>query len=399
MATNNALNNSSAPFTVTAGSFSVSNGTGSVNNDGTTGTPVGVIGLNQTSNDVNGGVIQITKQHGTGNPIQSGDTVGNYAFYGFDGTNYVQPATIDCITSGTVAANRVAGTLRFYTHPDSTSGGLGATVRMTIAPTGAVTINSPDSGTTLTAPGSIAISSDSTASTVSIGAGAGVKTVTLGSSNTTSITSIQSGSSGISAVTSNSGNINLAAGSGGATSQIQMIGANGNLDIASGTGQITIANDATTSSVLVGAGAGVKTVTIGSSNTTSATIINSGSGAITLIGVFGVTTGVTGVPVVIDNTGKIGTVVSSIKFKENINKIGSISNDIYNLNPVSFNYKKDSTKSIYYGLIAEEVNEVMPQLVVHDDQGEINTVRYDQLVPLLLNEVQQLRKELNELKG
>lgn len=126
------------------------NGVISMNNDGTSSEPVGVIGLNQTSNDVVGGHIQITKQHGTGNPIVSGDVVGNYSWYGFDGTNYVETARITSVSSGTVAPFRVAGDLEFWTHADSSSSpNLTGTQRAVISSAGNVTINAPDSGVAL----------------------------------------------------------------------------------------------------------------------------------------------------------------------------------------------------------------------------------------------------------
>lgn len=139
-----------------AHTIQINNGVFSVNNDGTTATPIGVIGCNQTSNDASGGAIQITKQHGTGSAIVSGDTVGNYLFYGFDGTNFVQAALISCVSSGTIAANRVAGTLLFLTHPNSTSGGLGATQRMSIGPAGNIVVATPDSGIAINSPATYA---------------------------------------------------------------------------------------------------------------------------------------------------------------------------------------------------------------------------------------------------
>jgi len=115
--------------------------------------------------------------------------------------------------------------------------------------------------------------------------------------------------------------------------------------------------------------------------------------------IFGATTSGAGVPVVVDNTSLLGTVVSSIRFKENVNEMGSYSNDIHNLKPVTFNFKKDASKSKTVGLIAEDVEHDMPSLLVRDDEGLPLTVKYLDLIPMLLNEVQKLRKELNVLKG
>jgi hypothetical protein len=117
-------------------------------------------------------------------------------------------------------------------------------------------------------------------------------------------------------------------------------------------------------------------------------------------GVFGATVGVSGVPVVVDNADQFGTVVSSERYKENIEDMDDYSDDIHELRPVIFNYKQELNaehKSV--GLIAEEVELQMPQLVVKDKEGLPMTVRYLDLIPMLLNEVQKLRKELNALKS
>lgn len=76
--------------------------------------------------------------------------------------------------------------------------------------------------------------------------------------------------------------------------------------------------------------------------------------------------------------------------------MGDASEAIYNLRPTTFTYK-GSTET-HYGLIAEEVDQVMPNLVVYDKSGDPQTVMYHELPALLLNEIQKLRKELTELK-
>ena len=115
-------------------------------------------------------------------------------------------------------------------------------------------------------------------------------------------------------------------------------------------------------------------------------------------GIFGVTVGVSGVPVVVDNTNQLGTVVSSIKFKENVVDMGDESSVLMKLRPVMFNLKRDPSKHKQWGLIAEEVKETYPDLLVTTPDGEPHSVRYLDLIPMLLNEHQKLRKELDELK-
>jgi len=78
--------------------------------------------------------------------------------------------------------------------------------------------------------------------------------------------------------------------------------------------------------------------------------------------------------------------LSSRRFKHNINRMDKSSEAILALKPVTFRYKNDSKGTPQFGLIAEEVAEVNPDLVVHDKNGEILTVRYDQVNAMLLNE-------------
>ena len=118
-----------------------------------------------------------------------------------------------------------------------------------------------------------------------------------------------------------------------------------------------------------------------------------------LAGVRGITTGVANaVPVLIDSAYQLGTISSALRYKENIQNIGTESVPLYKLRPVTFNYKSDETKSKQYGLIAEEVQEHFPRLVVNNDKGEIETVKYMELITLTLNEVINQRENIKNLK-
>jgi hypothetical protein len=103
--------------------------------------------------------------------------------------------------------------------------------------------------------------------------------------------------------------------------------------------------------------------------------------------------------VLIDSSGHLGTVLSSRRFKEDIQDMGDASSNLLRLRPVTFRYKKpytDGSKPLDYGLIAEEVAAVYPDLVVRDKDGQIETVQYHKLTPMLLNEVQKLHHELGD---
>ena len=92
------------------------------------------------------------------------------------------------------------------------------------------------------------------------------------------------------------------------------------------------------------------------------------------------------IPVMIDMAGQLGTVSSSARFKKDIKPMDNASEAIHALKPVTFHYKSDNTNRPEFGLIAEEVAKVNPDLVVRDDNGEIYTVRYDAVNAMLLNE-------------
>ena len=107
---------------------------------------------------------------------------------------------------------------------------------------------------------------------------------------------------------------------------------------------------------------------------------------------------IVGSAVSISAAGQLGVVVSSRRFKHDINEMGNYSENIYDLNPVSFIYNSDETDTTQFGLIAEEVDKVLPQLVVKDEAGSPYTVRYELLPVLLLNEIKKQKVDLEEQK-
>ena len=101
---------------------------------------------------------------------------------------------------------------------------------------------------------------------------------------------------------------------------------------------------------------------------------------------------VSGVPVVVNSSGQLGVASSSRRYKEDIQDMGDASTGLLQLRPVTFRYKKpfnDWSKPIQYGLIAEEVAEVYPDLVARSADGQIETVKYQLLDSMLLNELQK----------
>ena len=104
-------------------------------------------------------------------------------------------------------------------------------------------------------------------------------------------------------------------------------------------------------------------------------------------GIRGVTTGnANAIAVMIDSDGQLGTMSSSRRFKHEIKPMDTASQSILSLKPVTFNYKSDNTNTPQFGLIAEDVAAVNPDLVVRDENSQIYTVRYDAVNAMLLNE-------------
>ena len=102
-------------------------------------------------------------------------------------------------------------------------------------------------------------------------------------------------------------------------------------------------------------------------------------------------------PVRVDSFGKLGTEVSSRRFKRDIKPMAHASEAILALNPVIFHYKSDSEDArTQFGLIAEDVADVNPDLIVRDKDGEIYTVRYEAVNAMLLNEFLKEHKKVEE---
>jgi len=102
--------------------------------------------------------------------------------------------------------------------------------------------------------------------------------------------------------------------------------------------------------------------------------------------------------VYINSNGQLGTQAppSSRRFKKEIKPMDHASEAVLALKPVTFHYKSDAKDTPQFGLIAEEVAEVNPELVVHDDKGEIYTVRYEAVNAMLLNEFLKEHRRVQE---
>ncbi len=117
---------------------------------------------------------------------------------------------------------------------------------------------------------------------------------------------------------------------------------------------------------------------------------------------------ITGTTVVVNSYGRLGTVASSQRFKDDIKPMDKASEAILALKPVTFHYKKeiDPDGIPQFGLVAEDVEKINPDLVARDPDGKPYTVRYEAVNAMLLNEflkehrkVEEQEKTIVELKS
>jgi hypothetical protein len=140
-----------------------------------------------------------------------------------------------------------------------------------------------------------------------------------------------------------------------------------------------------------GVAAEANTIRIGTQGTQTATFIAGISGA----------TASGGVAVYVNTDGKLGTLTSSARFKNEIKPMDKASEAILALKPVTFRYKKEIDRNgiPQFGLVAEEVEKVNPALVARDAKGKPYTVRYEAVNAMLLNEFLKEHRAVQELKS
>jgi hypothetical protein len=157
-------------------------------------------------------------------------------------------------------------------------------------------------------------------------------------------------------------------------------------------------NSAGSNNIALGSSAGVNVTTADSVICIGAGLVGANvSGSCFIGNIRGVTTqNADAIPVLIDTAGQLGTMSSSRRFKKEIKPMDKASEAILGLKPVTFHYKSDNCNTPQFGLIAEEVAAVNPNLVVRDKDGEIYTVRYDAVNAMLLNEFLKEHRKVQE---
>src|SRR6185437_14726640 len=108
-----------------------------------------------------------------------------------------------------------------------------------------------------------------------------------------------------------------------------------------------------------------------------------------------------GITVVVAKNGRLGTIQSSARFKDEIKPMDKASEAILALKPVTFHYKQelDPDGIPQFGLVAEEVEKLNPDLVARDEEGKVSTVRYEAVNAMLLNEFLKEHHNVQELKA
>jgi hypothetical protein len=168
--------------------------------------------------------------------------------------------------------------------------------------------------------------------------------------------------------------------------------------LTTGIGNIALGVDA--GSNLTAGGTNIYIGNAGAATESNITRIGSGQTKTFIAGIRGTTTGnADAIAVVIDSAGQLGTVSSSERFKREIKPMDKSSEALLALKPVTFHYKNDRKGIPQFGLIAEEVSKVTPDLVVRDTDGKPYTVRYDAVNAMLLNEFLKEHKTVAELKS
>jgi hypothetical protein len=368
------------------------------------GTNNTAIGANALESDISG-----SANTATGNGALANNTASNNTAVGFEAllnntTGSENTASgVDALLNNTAGRDNTAtgfeALYRNTTGFNNTATGFQAlqtnTTGLSNTATGSGALLSNTTGASNTATGADALLSNTSGSSNSAIGSAALFHNTTGTNNTATgadaLLSNTSGSSnsaiGVDALFDNTtGNNNTAEGVSALTRNTT-----GNNNIALGTSAganlTTGSNNIDIGANVLGKAAEANTIRIGKQGTQTSTIIAGISG-----------TAVAGSTVVVSTTGKLGVASSSARFKTAINPMSNASEAILGLKPVTFRYKEDIDPDAIpqFGLVAEEVEKVNPDLVVHDEAGKPYTVRYEAVNAMLLNEFLKARQQIDQ---
>lgn len=354
MAKINSLNQSSSPFTVSSGNCTITSGnlkisSGNLGLPTTSSSSIGTVQINST---------RFIHSYGTNNGF-IGLSAGNYTLSG-SGNIGIGQSSLTALTSG---SNNVA--LGYQSQTAITTGSSNTSI-------GSTTLV-----TATTASNNVAVNYFSLHSTTT--------------SNNTAI-----GMSSLHSQTSGTNNTAVGLSANGSVTASYSVW----FGYAAGN---SIAGSTAASDIFInyqGSGTPVNTLQIGQSTGVG----NQSLAKAVICGING-STSASGIAVLINASNVLGTTTSSRRFKNNVKTMASCSSNIYKLRPVTFYYNQDEThiskedsQLKQYGLIAEEVEKIYPELVTYDLNGTIQSVRYLQLIPMLLNELQKMYKRITDLE-
>ena len=359
-----ALNSNTVEFNTAIGAFALFNTT---NADFNTATGDNALLSNTTgsNNTANGASALQNNTNGSNNTAMGS---GALASNGFDGTGNTATGVNALFSNVSAGFNTATGANALY---HNTSGG-------SQTATGDNALYSNTSGTLNTATGAAALYTNTTGNNNTANGLEALFSNTSGSNNT---------ADGFLALENNkAGHDNIAVGFQALKGNT---GGNNNIGLGSNAGSnlTTGSNNIDLGANVLGSAGEANTIRIGKQGTQKATFI---------AGVFGAA--VTGSTVVVNSTGKLGVATSSARFKEAIKAMDKSSEAILALKPVTFRYKEelDPDKIPQFGLIAEEVEKVNPDLVGRDEDGKVNTVRYEAVNAMLLNEFLKEHRKVQE---
>jgi len=313
------------------------------------------------------------------------------------------------LSNTTGAGNTANGAFTLFSNTEgrsNTATGEGAlsnnTTGNTNTATGEGALNNNTIGGGNTAVGESALRSNTTGNGNTANGAAALNSNTTGNANTATGDSALSGNTegnsntatGVGALSSNStGNDNTANGQLALSSNTTGLN-----NTACGQGALS-ANTTGSGNIALGIGAGFNV-------TTASNVICIGadgqnvSNSCYIGNIFG-TTSSGGAAVLVNSDGRLGTMTSSRRFKEEIKPMEGASEALFALKPVAFRYKKDidPAGTPQLGLVAEDVDKVNPNLIVRDKEGKPYSVRYDQVNAMLLNEFLKEHRKVQELEA
>ena len=412
----------------TTGSFNTASGSGALQNnttgDSNTASGAGALSRNTTGggNTADGDVALANNTTGLENTASGFQAL----FSNTTGSDNTANG-VDALQFNTTGSNNTASGVNALisntTGSDNTANGFDALEANTTGgsntATGFVALGSNTTGTDNTANGFGALAQNTTGTDNTATGFEALAVNTTGGSNTATglqalffnTTGSNNTASGVNALSSNTtGSMNTATGSGAMDSNTTggnntALGTDALLVNTTGNGNIAI-GVAAAFSVGAGNSNNIEIGSMGASTDGAA----AGSGVIRIgtagnqasffaAGITGVN--VSGANVVVSSSGQLGVAVSSQRFKEDIQDMGDSSSGLLRLRPVTFRYKQayeDGSKPMDYGLIAEEVAQVYPDLAVKGPDGQIETIQYQKLTPMLLNELQKQAEQIRSLE-